>query len=46
MPTPCLICNSSVVLSKEAAQVIESLIGSLDAFLGGIQSPTEQGSPT
>lgn len=46
MPTPCLICNSSVVLSKEAAQVIASLIGSLDAFLRGIQSPTEPSAPT
>ncbi len=41
MPTPCLICNSSVVLSKEAAQVIASLISSLNAFLRGIQPPTE-----
>lgn len=45
MPTPCLICNSSVVLTKDAAQVIASLIGSLDAFLKGIQSPTEPGAP-
>lgn len=37
MPTSCLICNSSVVLSKDAAQVIATLIGSLDAFLKGIQ---------
>lgn len=46
MPTPCLICNSSVVLSKEAAQVIASLIGSLDAFLRSIQPQTEPVAPT
>lgn len=46
MPTPCLICNSSVVLSKEAAQVIANLIGCLDAFLRGIQPPTEPGGHT
>lgn len=46
MSPPCLICNSWGVLSKEAAQVIASLIGSLDAFLWGIQPPTEPVAPT
>ncbi|PAU59202.1 hypothetical protein BZL41_17020 [Pseudomonas sp. PIC25] len=37
MTTRCLICNSSVVLSKDAAIAIARLIGTLDGFLHGIQ---------
>lgn len=37
MTTRCLICNSSVVLSKDAAIAIARLIGTLDGFLRGIQ---------
>lgn len=37
MATHCLICNSSVVLSKDAAIAIARLIGTLDGFLRGIQ---------
>lgn len=37
MITRCLICNSSVVLSKDAAIAIARLIGALDGFLHGIQ---------
>lgn len=40
MTTRCLICNSSVVLSKDAAQAIVRLIGALDGFLRGIQRST------
>ncbi|PAU53496.1 hypothetical protein [Pseudomonas indica] len=37
MTTRCLICNSSVVLSKDAAIALARLIGTLDGFLRGIQ---------
>lgn len=37
MATRCLICNSSVVLSKDAAKALALLIGTLDGFLGGIE---------
>jgi hypothetical protein len=37
MTTRCLICNSPVVLSKDAAKAIARLIGTLDGFLCGIQ---------
>jgi hypothetical protein len=37
MTTRCLICNSPVVLSKDAAKAIARLIGTLDGFLYGIQ---------
>lgn len=40
MTTRCLICNSSVVLSKDAAQAIVRLIRALDGFLRGIQRST------
>ncbi|MCL6688683.1 hypothetical protein M8R19_08165 [Pseudomonas sp. R3.Fl] len=43
MITRCLICNSSVVLSKDAAKALARLIGTLDGFLRGIQhSPSRQ----
>ena len=37
MSTRCLICNSSVVLSKDAAKALARLLGTLDGFLRGIQ---------
>ncbi|WP_271410526.1 hypothetical protein [Pseudomonas sp. Q1-7] len=40
MVTRCLICNSSVVLSKDAAIAIARLIGTLDGFLQGVQQST------
>ncbi|EIU3494358.1 hypothetical protein AVM47_006830 [Pseudomonas aeruginosa] len=43
MITRCLICNSSVVLSKDAAKALARLMGTLDGFLRGIQqSPARQ----
>ena len=43
MITLCLICNSSVVLSKDAAKAIARLIGMLHGFFIGIQqSPPRQ----
>lgn len=41
MTTRCLICNSSVVPSKDAAQAIVRLIGALDGFWRGIQRSTQ-----
>lgn len=37
MTIRCLICNSSVVLSKDAAKAVARLIGTLGGFLNGIQ---------
>lgn len=37
MTTRCLICNSSVVLSKDAAKALARLMGTLDGFLCGVQ---------
>ncbi|MDH0894869.1 MULTISPECIES: hypothetical protein [unclassified Pseudomonas] len=44
----CLICNSSAVMSKDAAKAIALLIGTLDGFLQGLQQSKSQpdiGSP-
>ncbi|MNR06238.1 hypothetical protein D3C85_1223030 [compost metagenome] len=47
MITRCLICNSSVVLSKDAAKALARLLGLLDGFLRGIQqSPARQSITT
>jgi len=40
MTIRCLICNSSVVLSKDAAKALARLIGTLGGFLNGIQHST------
>lgn len=45
MITRCLICNSSVVLSKDAAIAIARLIGTLDGFLRGVQQATAKPQP-
>lgn len=48
MVTRCLICNSSAVMSKDAAKAIALLIGTLDGFLQGLQQSKAQpdmGSP-
>ncbi|HBO3902604.1 hypothetical protein [Pseudomonas aeruginosa] len=37
MITRCLICNSSVVLSKDAAKALARMMGTLDGFLRGFQ---------
>lgn len=37
MTNRCLICNSSVVLSKDAAQAVAGLIAGLDGFIRGFQ---------
>jgi hypothetical protein len=43
MITRCLIGNSSVVLSKDAAKALARLMGTRDGFLRGIQqSPARQ----
>lgn len=39
MTIRCLICNSSAVLSQQEAQTIALLIGALEGFLKGVQSP-------
>ncbi|TBU79371.1 hypothetical protein DNK06_13255 [Pseudomonas daroniae] len=47
MTIRCLICNSSVVLSKDAAKALARLIGTLGGFLNGIQqSATAQAVAT
>lgn len=46
MTIRCLICNSSVVLSKDAAKSIARLIGALDGFLNGIQRSISVLPPT
>lgn len=39
MTIRCLICNSSAVLSQQEARTIALLIGALEGFLKGVQSP-------
>lgn len=46
MATRCLICNSSVVLSKEAAKALALLTGTLDGFLDGLQRSAGHHSAT
>ncbi|WP_407733137.1 hypothetical protein [Pseudomonas citronellolis] len=45
MITRCLICNSSVVLSKDAAKALARLMGTLDGFLRGIQQSSARQPP-
>lgn len=40
MCTQCLICNSSVVLSKDAARSTALLVGALNGLLRGFQQST------
>jgi hypothetical protein len=45
MTSRCLICNSSVVLTKDAAKAIALLMGALNGFLKGIQRSTTHSPP-
>lgn len=42
MPTHCLICNSTAVMSKDAAKAIALLIGTLNGFLRGVRQARAQ----
>lgn len=50
MSTHCLICNSSAVMSKDTANALSLLIGTLDGFLRGVRHaralPLTPGSDT
>jgi hypothetical protein len=45
MTNQCLICNSPVVLSKDAAQAITALIGGLDGLIRGFQESRHNHPP-
>lgn len=45
MTKRCLICSSSVVLSKDAAKALARLMGALDGFLYGIQKSSAREQP-
>ena len=45
MPTHCLICNSTAVMSQDTAKAISLFIGTLDGFLRGVRHARAQPLP-